>query len=108
MTRFAWPSDSAVTEVPPTVGTVDAYARRPRACYESAFQQTQGAVAIAQCQAPRVGCRADDRPCPGAARRAVPGALVQVGSLSPLVAEIIGAGRSWTAWTISVLSIPSR
>ena len=26
----------------------------------------------------------------------------------PWVAGIIGAGRSWTAWTISVLSIPRR
>jgi hypothetical protein len=29
-------------------------------------------------------------------------------SLRPLVAGIIGAGRSWTVWMISVLSIPRR
>jgi hypothetical protein len=30
--RFAWPSDSAVIEVAASLGTVDAYARRDRAC----------------------------------------------------------------------------
>ena len=32
----------------------------------------------------------------------------QDGVPSPCVAGITGAGRSWTAWTISVLSIPRR
>jgi transposase InsO family protein len=33
---------------------------------------------------------------------------VQDVTFNPLLAGIIGAGRSWTAWTISVLSIPRR
>jgi hypothetical protein len=36
------------------------------------------------------------------------GSLVQVLRVSPLWAGIIGAGRSWTVWMISVLSIPRR
>jgi len=32
----------------------------------------------------------------------------QEGTFSPFVAGIIGAGRSWTAWTISVLSVLRR
>jgi hypothetical protein len=45
--RVAWPSDSSVIEVGATLGMVDAYARRDRACYESALQQTRGSAAIA-------------------------------------------------------------
>ena len=32
----------------------------------------------------------------------------QAARLGPVVAGIIGAGRWWTAWMISVLSIPRR
>ena len=35
-------------------------------------------------------------------------ALVGAGGASRRPAEIIGSGRSWTAWMISVLSIPRR
>ena len=33
---------------------------------------------------------------------------VRLRGLRPVVAGIIGAGRWWTAWMISVLSIPRR
>jgi hypothetical protein len=52
-------------------------------------------------------CRAN-RACPGGSLSEddPPGGRKQ--DYRPWVAGIIGAGRSWTAWTISVLSIPRK
>jgi hypothetical protein len=44
----------------------------------------------------------------GRATHDPPAGVRYVEIFSPFVAGIIGAGRSWTAWTISVLSIPRR
>ncbi len=37
-----------------------------------------------------------------------PVGVCQAEIFSPFVAGIIGAGRSWTAWMVSVLSIPRK
>jgi hypothetical protein len=49
--RYDWPSDSPVIEVPATLDTVHAYARRDRACSESAAQQASRRCAIGHIQA---------------------------------------------------------
>ena len=51
------------------------------------------------------GC---DAPVGRARRRGPLAGLAQCVSRSPLAAGIIGAGRSWTACTISVLSMPRK
>ena len=53
----------------------------------------------------QLGCAA---PVGRARRRGLPAGLTQCVSRSPLAAGIVGAGRSWTACTISVLSMPRK